>query len=360
MSATTRAEKAADIALAATGLAIDAKKQAEQHAETAERLAPPDPHELIVRELASHEHSALLNIGPKRHRCSELQAFDEQLVEVEQRREQLRREIGELMSAKHNEPLRVSAALDSWLDERRRRAADPSHRSRNSTSRSQTSKPSTERSASAMIVCWPSVPPTWENRRKMLADMREEVEAAASEYRALVDQLEETRRELLELRASEVWTAIYPSETLASEPSTAALVGAKKALQGPVLPGLESGLVASSVGRPSALASAEPAATCRRRRTPSARHASSRTARAARAAPGVTPTAARSSRGFARSGHGRCFAPRRINPRSVAGSTHGLSRAASTAERPPPRLARGSNGREGGAACTTSPRHGCC
>ena len=39
------------------------------------------------------------------------------------------------------------------------------------------------------------------NRRKMLGDMRDEVEAAASEYRALVDQLEVTRRELLELRS---------------------------------------------------------------------------------------------------------------------------------------------------------------
>jgi hypothetical protein len=44
----------------------------------------------------------------------------------------------------------------------------------------------------------------------MLADMREEVDAAAYEYRKLVDQLEETRRELLELRATEVWVSVYP------------------------------------------------------------------------------------------------------------------------------------------------------
>jgi HAMP domain-containing protein len=41
------------------------------------------------------------------------------------------------------------------------------------------------------------------NRKRMLADMKEEIEAAASEYRALVDQLEHTRRDLLELRATE-------------------------------------------------------------------------------------------------------------------------------------------------------------
>ena len=50
-NAATRAEQAADVALKATGIAVEAKKQAERHAETAERLAPPDPHQEIVREL---------------------------------------------------------------------------------------------------------------------------------------------------------------------------------------------------------------------------------------------------------------------------------------------------------------------
>ena len=45
---------------------------------------------------------------------------------------------------------------------------------------------------------------------------------------------------------------------------------------------------------------------------------------------------------------------------SVAGDTHALSQTRTTAGRPPPRLARWSSGREGGAACMTSPRHGCC
>ena len=58
----------------------------------------------------------------------------------------------------------------------------------------------------------------------------------------------------------------------------------------------------------------------------------------------------------------RCSAcgPARLVIDCVAGDTHALSRAATTAGRPPPRLAPWSSGREGGAACTTSPRHGCC
>ena len=85
------------------------------------------------------------------------------------------------------------------------------------------------------------------NRRKMLGDMRDEVEAAASEYRALVDQLEQTRRELLELRQTEVWVADLPQPTLTNEPSTAALVGAKRRLQEAYLPGLQQGVVANAI-----------------------------------------------------------------------------------------------------------------
>lgn len=77
--------------------------------------------------------------------------------------------------------------------------------------------------------------------------MHEQVDAGASEYSALIDQLEAKRQELLDLRQTEVWAAIYPSPTLTNEPSTAALCGAKKCLQEPHLPGLQSGLVAYSV-----------------------------------------------------------------------------------------------------------------
>ena len=85
------------------GFAVDAKNEAKQHAQALEQLVP-DPHAAIVAELATHEQSGLLNIGPKRNRWSELQAFDEQLVEIERRREELGREIGELIANEHNEP----------------------------------------------------------------------------------------------------------------------------------------------------------------------------------------------------------------------------------------------------------------
>ena len=109
-----------------------------------------------------------------------------------------------------------------------------------STSRSQTWKPSTGRSGIAHDRLL---------RRACLA-RREEPEADArrhargdrsrqqSEYlTALIDQLEATRRELLELRATEVWVGDLPERvTLASEPSTRRhLVRSQEAaLQGPL------------------------------------------------------------------------------------------------------------------------------
>ena len=57
----------------------------------------------------------------------------------------------------------------------------------------------------------------------MLTDIRAEVEAAATEYRALVDQLEAKRQELLELRSDRGLDGDLPKPaTLANEPNVAA------------------------------------------------------------------------------------------------------------------------------------------
>jgi hypothetical protein len=63
------------------------------------------------------------------------------------------------------------------------------------------------------------------NRRRFVRDMTEE---AAADYRRLVDELEAKRGQVLELRATEVWAGMFPSEFLANEPQTGAIVGAKR------------------------------------------------------------------------------------------------------------------------------------
>ena len=78
-------------------------------------------------------------------------------------------------------------------------------------------------------------------------DMLEAVEAAAGDYVRLVGEIEAKRRELVDLRRTQVWAAIFPHESLTNEPNTQSLVGAKKALQRPHLPTIEVGLPADSV-----------------------------------------------------------------------------------------------------------------
>ena len=79
-NAATRAEQAADVALKATGIAVEAKKQAERHAETAERLAPPDPHQEIVRELLGHSSTKVTEVylhSSGRHMEAAIEALGE-------------------------------------------------------------------------------------------------------------------------------------------------------------------------------------------------------------------------------------------------------------------------------------------
>ena len=88
VKATAQAEQAADDAVRGAGLAIDAAREAEKDAAAIKQLLP-DVRREVAAELASHEGGAILNIGPKRSRWRDLQPFDEQLAELEQRREQL-------------------------------------------------------------------------------------------------------------------------------------------------------------------------------------------------------------------------------------------------------------------------------
>lgn len=85
------------------------------------------------------------------------------------------------------------------------------------------------------------------NRGRFTRDVRKAKKKAAAEYARHVDALEATRQELLDLRATEVWAGLFPSEHLQNEPNTQALAGARKAVQEPLLPGIQAGLIARSV-----------------------------------------------------------------------------------------------------------------
>ena len=95
------------------------------------------------------------------------------------------------------------------------------------------------------------------------------------------------------------------------------------------------------------------------RSSASPRRSRSGSRRPAAAAPpltrSVSGTPNRSSHPLARR-----VAPTSVSDPCVASVTNAVPQPTTTAGRAPPRLATWSNGREGGGACTTSPRHGCC
>jgi hypothetical protein len=85
------------------------------------------------------------------------------------------------------------------------------------------------------------------NRSRFIRDVRKEIGKVATRQRRLIDELESNRQELLDLRRTEVWTAVFPSPEVASEPSTGALAGAVKRVQKPLLPSVEADLPAHAV-----------------------------------------------------------------------------------------------------------------
>ena len=85
------------------------------------------------------------------------------------------------------------------------------------------------------------------NRDRLRRDVRKAIEKEAAEMRRHVDGLERTRQELLDLRRTEVWVGLFPSELLANERNTQAIAGARKAVQGPLLPGIDSGIIAHAL-----------------------------------------------------------------------------------------------------------------
>jgi hypothetical protein len=81
----------------------------------------------------------------------------------------------------------------------------------------------------------------------MVADVAKLKGEAVDEYRQAVDKAEEKRREVLELRQTELWAALFPDETLVSEPNTQSLAGAVRRVQGPCVPGVQTNLPVEGV-----------------------------------------------------------------------------------------------------------------
>ena len=201
----------------------------------------------MLKALASQEQSALLRIGPRRNRWRDLFEYEERLAELEQRRTALLEEISALNLQLQEEPGRHTAALARWMQEGERGDRPVSR------------VPEFEAAVGDRQAEYEAAGLTYDqllrqraehvvsNRGRFASDVRKAKEKAQAEYVRLVDALEAARQELLELRSTEVWCGLFPSELLQNEPNTQTLVGGRKAMQEPLLPGVQAGLIARNV-----------------------------------------------------------------------------------------------------------------
>jgi hypothetical protein len=207
----------------------------------------PTDHEQMVRALASQEQSAMLRIGPRRNRWKELHDFEQGLVEIEQRRTVLLEDLTALNLELANEPQRHTAALAEWMA-----AGEQGERPLSRVPALEAEKTERQAECDALGIRYDQMlreraEHVQKNRRRLVADVDKQKQAAAAEYARLVDELQAKRQELLELRATELWCALFPSELLQLQPNTQNLAGASKRVQGPLLLGVEAPLPAANL-----------------------------------------------------------------------------------------------------------------
>lgn len=201
----------------------------------------------IAAEMARQEQSTLLRVGPKRNRWRDLQRFDERLAAVDRRQAEVRAQLEEVKREREAEPAAYKAAIADWL-QAGEKGEKPTSRLEELDRR--IAELQAEAEAQGLVrerLLVERGEHVRTNRKRMAADVNKAVHAVEAEAQALVDQLEQKRQELLELRATEVWVRLFPDEKLASEPATQALAGARKSVQSRHLPGVEAGLSAPGV-----------------------------------------------------------------------------------------------------------------
>jgi hypothetical protein len=226
------------MSIASARIAQKEAKKAVAARQRTEELSP-DPHRETLRALETQEQAATLRIGPRRNRWRDLAAFDNELVEIEQRRAALLEEIAALNMQLQDEPARHTAALAAWME-----AGEQDERPASRAAELQAALADRQAEYDALGIQYDAtlrrrVDHVTKNRGRFKRDVTAAKKKAAAEYKMLIDQLEAKRQELLDLRREEVWVRLFPSELLTSEPVTISLVGAHKALQKRHLPALE-------------------------------------------------------------------------------------------------------------------------
>lgn len=236
------AEEAADISL---GRAKIAQKAARQ---VVDALPIPDPRDdLNFQRFVGLEQGFLARISPRRNRWPELAAIDELIAECDQRQEQLRLALAELRGRRQRADAEHAVTLAAWMNAG---SLDP----KPIWEAKALDESIVEASADHLAidhqrdrVLEERIAFVAKHRKRLVRDAERETERMLQRYLELVDAVEQTREDLVGLRATSVWAAIFPHESLVSTPPSHALVGGRRRETEHHLPGLKAELPAHSV-----------------------------------------------------------------------------------------------------------------
>ena len=208
--------------------------QHEQDRTLAELVDPPAEARRRVAQAVTAEQSAWRRRSPARSRWPEVVAFDQRVLELDQRQAALVQQVVELEQQLHAAEEADRQALAGWLgageqgprplptapavrDELEARAADRDaiHSAR-------------EQALAAKVAF------ITKHRTRLLRTADKETRRAQRRYLELIDELAQQRVEVFENRLATLWIALYPREELATEPPSLIAGGVPARIQAAV------------------------------------------------------------------------------------------------------------------------------
>jgi len=236
--AARRAEFAADAAAIDAQTAIDAAKFVK---EQADKLPKPDLREDVnFQRLAGLEQSMLARISPwGRNRWPELVRLEERIAEFDQRQEDVRTKLRELHERRGRAETDHAAAFAEWLHTDQVGAKPVSEAAELEAGIIEGNAELAALDNLRDRVLEEKIDFVRKHRKRLVQDAEQATGEARERYLRLVDELAQVREELIGLRTTTVWAQVFPSETLASQPPHAALMGGRLNEQEQHLPGLK-------------------------------------------------------------------------------------------------------------------------
>jgi len=209
--------------------------------------APPDPREGLGRGLLSVEQSTWARISPRRNRWPKLAAIDERVNELDQRRAALVDELAVVNEQRATAEQRHADQLATWFQDGQRgqRPASGATVLDERLADLRAEHAAVETLSEKVLA--EKIDFVRRHRRALARTAANEVTKTKTRYERTIDELEQARDALIDVRATELWARAFPHESLTATPPTYALAGGVKSVNNRWLPGLTSDIQAAAL-----------------------------------------------------------------------------------------------------------------